>query len=102
MNARLVFVRTIGLAFTGKRYCHSEICLQEIFSFEIGPPRLPLIGSIPFLGGHTSLIHMVRHAVSKYGPVTGIYLGKIPAVIIADYKTLKGKLGERKSQKERT
>ena len=33
---------------------------------------------------------MARHTVAKYGPVSGIYLGKIPAVIIADFNILKG------------
>jgi len=58
--------------------------------FCLGPPKLPVIGSIPFLGGHSSVIHMARYAVAKYGPVTGIYLGKIPAVFIADFNTVKG------------
>jgi hypothetical protein len=45
---------------------------------------------MPFLGSKRSLIHMMRYVSSKYGPVSGIYLGKQPAVIITDFNILKG------------
>ena len=58
--------------------------------FPAGPPKLPVVGSMPFMGRHGSFLHVVKNAVEKYGPVTGFFMGSKPAVIVADFNTLKG------------
>ena len=59
--------------------------------FPPGPPKLPLVGSLPYLGKTGSFAHITMAVVKKYGPVTGLYFGSKPAVIIADFDILKGK-----------
>ena len=58
--------------------------------FPPGPPKLPIVGSLPYLENATSFAHMMIGAAKKYGPVSGIFLGRQPTVIIADYTILKG------------
>jgi len=59
--------------------------------FPPGPPKLPLIGSLPYLGTTGSFAHSIIEVVQKYGPVAGIFLGSKPAVFVADFDILKGK-----------
>ena len=57
-------------------------------NFPPGPPRLPVVGSLPFMAGSgpsPSLLHGIIKQVKKHGPIFGFYFGKTPAVIIADY-----------------
>ena len=58
--------------------------------FPPGPPKLPILGSLPFLGTQGSFLHTMKHLAGKYGPVVGLYLGSTPVVIISDYTILKG------------
>ena len=60
--------------------------------FPPGPPKLPIVGSLPYLGKTGSFAHIIINVAKEYGPVSGIFLGKKPAVIIADYDILKGNL----------
>ena len=60
--------------------------------FPPGPPRLPVLGSLPFIGVKGSFVQTMKYAADKYGPVSGIFLGNIPAVIISDYSIIKGEL----------
>lgn len=60
--------------------------------FPPGPPRLPVLGSLPFIGVKGSFVHSLKYVANKYGPVSGIFLGNMPAVIISDYNLIKGKL----------
>ena len=64
---------------------------QKPEKFPLGPPKLPLVGSFPYLGKTGSFAHSIIEVVKKYGPVTGIFLGNKPAVFVADYDILKGK-----------
>lgn len=59
--------------------------------FPPGPIRLPVVGGAPFVMVKDSLIHSFRYMVDKYGPITGVYFGSHPAVIITDYEIVKGK-----------
>ena len=60
--------------------------------FPPGPPKLPIVGSMPFLVVKGGFIRMLINVVDKFGPVSGIYLGSLPAVIISDYNILKGQI----------
>ena len=60
--------------------------------FPPGPPKLPIVGSMPFLAVKGGFIRMLINVVDKFGPVSGIYLGSLPAVIISDYNILKGQI----------
>ena len=54
----------------------------------LGPLRLPIVGSLPFMGGsgpQKSLLHGLSEQVKKHGPIFGFYFGKTPNVVIADY-----------------
>jgi hypothetical protein len=63
---------------------------QKHTKFPPGPPKLPILGSLPFLGTKGSFLHTMKSLSEKYGPVVGIYLGSKPVVIISDYAILKG------------
>jgi hypothetical protein len=57
-------------------------------NFPPGPPRLPVVGGLPFMGGSgekPSLLHGIVDQVKKHGPIFGFYFGKTPTVVIADY-----------------
>lgn len=57
--------------------------------FPPGPPNLPFVGAIPYFMKDGSLIQGIRRVVDQYGPISGVFFGNKPAVIIADYLTLK-------------
>jgi hypothetical protein len=60
--------------------------------FPPGPPRLPILGSLPFFEVKGSLIHSIKFVAEKYGPVCGLYLGNEPAIILSEYNIIKGQL----------
>jgi hypothetical protein len=46
-------------------------------NFPPGPPRLPVLGSLPFMGGSEtkkSLLHGIIDQVNKHGPIVGFYI----------------------------
>jgi len=55
--------------------------------FPPGPPRLPIIGSLPYIG--PCLMKGILKAFSKYGKVVGFYIGGTPNVAISDYNMIK-------------
>ena len=63
--------------------------------FPPGPPRYPLIGSLPFMlsrgrqGKEKSFMHGILYNVKKYGKILGFHLGSKPFVVIADYNLMK-------------
>ena len=57
-------------------------------NFPPGPPHIPIIGSYPFLKGK-GVERFVGKAVAKYGPVTGLFCGSYPTVVINDWKLAK-------------
>ena len=62
-------------------------------NFPPGPPRLPMLGSLPFMtgsGSSPSLLHGIIDQVKAHGPIVGFYFGKTPAVVLADYKLVRG------------
>jgi hypothetical protein len=58
--------------------------------FPPGPPRLPVLGSLPFIDVKGSFVHSMKYVAEKYGPVAGIFLGNKPTIIISDYNIIKG------------
>ena len=63
--------------------------------FPPGPPRYPLIGSLPFMlcrgrqSKEKSFMHGILYNVRKYGKILGFHLGSKPFVVIADYNLMK-------------
>ena len=62
-------------------------------NFPPGPPRLPIVGSLPFIisskKSSGSLIHNFQHVTAKYGKCVGFYLGPRQTVLLSDYHMLK-------------
>ncbi len=57
--------------------------IQKPRNFPPGPPRLPLLGSVPFLSGANFLQNTID-LKKKYGGIVGFYFGNSPVVIISD------------------
>ncbi len=58
--------------------------------FPPGPPRWPIVGSLPFIAGKNgNLLLGLRDNVKKYGPVVGYYIGNTPTVLVSDFNVLK-------------
>ena len=64
--------------------------MKKPYKFPPGPPRLPVVGSWPFIQVKGSFIHSMKFVIEKYGPVAGIYIGQKRMVIISDYNIIKG------------
>ena len=64
--------------------------MKKPYKFPPGPPRLPVVGSWPFIQVKGSFIHSMKFVIEKYGPVAGIYIGQKRMVIIFDYNIIKG------------
>ena len=56
--------------------------------FPPGPPNLPLIGSLPFLGG-ADMREPLRRMREKYGDVFTVYVGVQRMVVLASYAAIK-------------
>ena len=61
---------------------------QKPAHFPPGPPRLPLLGSVPFLAGPNFLQNTIV-LKEKYGPCVGFYFGNTPAVVISELELAK-------------
>ena len=87
----LVIVGCLIVIFCIWYYTNSKVPSH----FPPGPPRYPLIGSLPFMmrrgrnATQKSLMLGILHNVSKYGNIVGFYLGSKPFVVIADYDMMK-------------
>ena len=64
--------------------------------FPPGPPRLPIIGSLPYIldkpknsKENLTLFYGVTKLLKKYGKLCGFYVGKDPVIVVADYQDLK-------------
>jgi len=58
--------------------------------FPPGPPRWPVVGSLPHLSNpQGNLLIGLKELVKKHGPVVGYYIGSTPIVMISDYSMLK-------------
>ena len=62
-------------------------------NFPNGPPRLPFVGSLPFVvrwvDGQPSIIKGLEELALKYSKVFGFYRGRHPVVNISDYDLAK-------------
>ena len=89
------------ISFESKRFKMLTLILVSLLAFLLylstrkpknfppGPPRLPMVGSLPFMAGSgpsPSLLHGIIEQVKKHGPIFGFYFGKTPNVVIADYQ----------------
>nr|QTW43683.1 CYP3075/3034-out [Eurytemora affinis] len=57
--------------------------------FPPGPPRIPLIGSAPFLTKYPTLYLRVNGLIEEYGKICGFYLGSRSIVILSDLEMIK-------------
>lgn len=62
--------------------------------FPPGPPRYPIVGSLPFImkqrgGQEPTLLSGVTACFEKYGSIVGFWLAKQPAVAVADFEDVK-------------
>merc|ERR1712215_230632 len=53
--------------------------------FPPGPPVVPIAGSLPFLSG-IGVEKYVGPGIVSYGPVTGLFAGSYPFIMINDWK----------------
>ncbi len=61
-------------------------------NFPPGPPRLPVVGSLPFMGGSgekPSLLYGIGDQMKKHGKIFGFYFSSTPNVVITDYNLVK-------------
>merc|ERR1719341_1274291 len=56
--------------------------------FPPGPPSLPLIGTYPFLSGNGPEKYFGPE-VCSFGPVTGLYAGSYPTIVLNDWPLAK-------------
>ena len=72
--------------------CLLIILIKLVFKrpvrFPPGPPHIPIAGSLPFLFG-IGVERYVSPKIASYGPVTGMYLGTYPSIMINDWKLAK-------------
>jgi Cytochrome P450 len=63
---------------------------QKPEDFPPGPPRWPVIGSLPHISNkQNNLLLGLRDPVKKFGPILGYYVGSTPIVLVADFDFLK-------------
>ena len=63
---------------------------QKPTGFPPGPPRWPILGSLPYISGkHNNLLLGLRSQVEKFGSVLGYYIGTTPIVLVTDFDILK-------------
>ena len=55
--------------------------------FPPGPPKFPIVGSLPFL--NRCHLHLADQLRAKYGRVASFFIGGQPFVVISDYKLAK-------------
>jgi hypothetical protein len=57
----------------------------------LGPPRIPLFGSMPFLprSVRTGEARMSSYMKEKYGSISGVFAGSRPMVFLTDYNLVK-------------
>ncbi len=56
---------------------------QKPKDFPPGPPRVPVLGSVPFLKGNNFLQNIID-LKSRFGDFYGLYLGNQPTIVISD------------------
>ncbi len=61
---------------------------QKPEAFPPGPPRVPVLGSVPFLKGK-SFLHIMVDLKKRFGSLYGLYLGNQATVIISDLEIAK-------------
>ena len=67
--------------------CYNYLVKEPWINLPPGPPALPLIGSLPFLG--LDIREPLRRMSSRYGDVFTIYLGSKRVVVLNGYDVIK-------------
>ena len=63
---------------------------QKPPNFPPGPPRWPVLGSLPHISNkQNNLLLGLRGLVKNFGSVVGYYVGSTPIVLVADFELLK-------------
>ncbi|KAK3923757.1 Methyl farnesoate epoxidase [Frankliniella fusca] len=77
--AAVLWLAVLLVAVILLRYWWRERTLKK---YPPGPPRWPLVGSLPYMPG--TLIHLHAHQqwLSKYGSMVGLVAGNIPIVVV--------------------
>lgn len=60
---------------------------QRPTNFPPGLPKLPILGSLPFLGPNP--FEVIKRLTKKHGEIFSFFLGHIPIIVIADYDLYK-------------
>ena len=87
----LIFGSVLIILFTLWYYVNTK----KPDKFPPGPPRYPLIGSLPFMlrkgssRTEKSFMHGILHNIEQYGKVVGFYMGSKKFVVIGDYDIMK-------------
>lgn len=61
-------------------------------NFPPGPPRVPLLGSVPYLKDKVKppcIFHSFMNLKKDYGTIVGFYIGNNPTVLVSDYEVVK-------------
>ena len=66
-------------------------CKIISLKYVLGPPRLPLVGSMPFIPKvvRSGEKRMSTYLKETYGPIAGAYVGTRPMVFLTDYNLVK-------------
>lgn len=72
--------------------------MQRLKNFPPGPPRLPLLGSLPYIPGTLLHLHAQRHWLPQYGPVVGLTTGSMKLVLVCGAKEALAILNQEHSQ----
>jgi len=87
MNIILIAVFVIVFTWWFIKGCRKPL------HFPPGPPKWPLLGSLPHLAGAGDapggFFHMGRLMVRRYGKLAGFYHGNIPTVVVSDFDIIK-------------
>jgi len=82
-------VKMFYLILIGVFICLVIFMQRKPAKFPPGPPRIPIIGSLPFLGEYKTTFARVNGLTEKFGSICGFYAGGRPVVILGDLESIK-------------
>ena len=82
------------LGFVTLVLCLSRFWYKYLFkhkNFPPGPPRIPILGSLPFMPNSVKeqKISIQNYMNENYGPLSGLYVANRPMVVVSDYNMIK-------------
>ncbi len=60
----------------------SERALQNDLNLVAGPPRWPIVGTLPYQPGQLIHLYAHKHWLPKYGPLVGLCAGPRTVVVV--------------------